>query len=92
MRAAHRAIAEALALPVEDVAAVHEALVAAGYASRKRGAMPLQTVALIRRLGREGMNARQIGELVGYSRSACDSVLRGATHRPVTGGRHARHG
>lgn len=61
------------------------------YASRKRGAMPVQTVALIRRLGREGMNARQIGELVGYSRSACDSALRGATHRPVTGGRHVRH-
>ena len=72
-----------LALPADDVRAVHEALRKAGVIPT-RGHMSPALVRRVRRLGEfGGLNARQIAELVGWSRSAVDQVLRGHTHRGV---------
>lgn len=77
-------IAEKFSIDEVLVRAVARELRAAGLASGHRRRVPVEVVKRIRELAAVGLNARQIGEIVGYSRACCDSIMRGATHKRVT--------
>ncbi|SFH20997.1 hypothetical protein [Sulfitobacter dubius] len=74
-------IAERLSIEEALVRAVAWELRAAGLASGHRRRVPPEIARRIRELAAVGLNARQIGEVVGYSRACCDSIMRGATHK-----------
>ncbi|UOA32562.1 hypothetical protein DSM110093_02362 [Sulfitobacter sp. DSM 110093] len=80
---AYTKIAEHLSIEEALVRAVAWELRAAGLASGHRRRVPPEIVRRIRELAAVGLNARQIGEVVGYSRACCDSIMRGATHKRV---------
>lgn len=80
---AYAKIAERLSIEEALVRAVARELRAAGLASGHRRRVPPAIVRRIRELAAVGLNARQIGEVVGYSRACCDGIVRRITHKPV---------
>jgi hypothetical protein len=82
---AYAKIAERLSIEEALVRAVARELRAAGLASGHRRRVPPAIVRRIRELAAVGLslNARQIGEVVGYSRACCDGIVRRITHKRV---------
>ncbi|WP_135449006.1 hypothetical protein [Tabrizicola caldifontis] len=80
---AYAKIAETLSIDEVLVRAVAAELRRLGLASTHRRRCSPETVKRIRELAAVGLNARQIGEIVGYSRACCDSIMRCATHKRV---------